>query len=287
MARVTEANVDAGLIRTGVDTTFFESARGYGMDFVLERPCTTVNESGCYKHFVTTGYYLGCFQAYVNVFSSGTCRLKRYGEIDLDDITAVPDDSELVEDAGQGIGVFMCAPPDSLADYIGNVYAMKSGADPRDGTRIHAKMKVLDFWVIDDAQHEVAMVFLWAANWSGFPDVTTNNIDTFTLDYHVDTIPEATVLGGPLVASRAAGRLQAGRAVVVPVVEGSIGLPAEILAAAGQVGVYDARGRQIQWVTRGNIITMHGSAATGVAILRNQPSRAMAVGRRSSQRQNQ
>ncbi len=243
MARVTEANVDAGLIRTGVDTTFFESARGYGMDFVLERPCTTVNESGCYKHFVTTGYYLGCFQAYVNVFSSGTCRLKRYGEIDLDDITAVPDDSELVEDAGQGIGVFMCAPPDSLADYIGNVYAMKSGIDPRRDIKIHAKIKVLDFWVIDDAHHEIAMVFVWAYNYAGYPDLTTNTLDTFTLDYHVDTIPEATVhRDRPTVNGR---RWAGGRAVVVPVVEGRARVPEGWLGERFVVLVYDLRGRAL------------------------------------------
>jgi hypothetical protein len=259
----------AGLIRTGVDTTHYQLGgvtKPYGMDFVLERPCSTAvehDEGDCYPHFATL-WYGGCYDTRVEGYG---CRFKRYGKINLDDITTVPPDSELVEDAGQGIGVFMCAPPDSLADYIGNVYVMKSGIDPRRDIRIHAKIKVLDFWVIDDAHHEIAMVFLWAYNYAGYPDLTTDNVDTFTLDYHVDTIPQATVGDWYSTAGGRQLRRAAGYRVVVGE-EGRISLPPGMLDGAETYAVFDARGRAV-----GKI----GANATGPPALTGVRNRVVVV----------
>jgi hypothetical protein len=100
---------DAGLIRFGVDTTYYERAIG-GMDFVLERPCSSVNEAGCYTHFVG-GFGSGC---YITSVIGANSRFRRYGEIDLDELDACPPDTAMIEDAGSGLGVFMCPPRISI-----------------------------------------------------------------------------------------------------------------------------------------------------------------------------
>ena len=59
-----------------------------------------------------------------------------------------------------------------------------------------AKIKILDFTGRDLENHEIDMVLLWAANISGRRDLATSSLDTFTLDYHVDTLGSTSASPG-------------------------------------------------------------------------------------------
>jgi hypothetical protein len=134
-------------------------------------------------------------------------------------------------------------PPDSLSSAIGNVYVIKTGRDPRPiyDYPLYAKIKLLDFTVIDAAAHEVEMVFLWACQLSGSRDIATQGLDTFDLATPVlaegrgvapSPRPAAARRAGPVVRLQHNGRRGAGVVVV--------------RQEAGGVGrVFDLRGRVV------------------------------------------
>jgi hypothetical protein len=105
----------------------------------------------------------------------------------------------------------------------------------------HAKIKLLDFTVIDAAAHEVEMVFLWACQMSGSKHLATQGLDTFDLATPVlaegrgvapSPRPAAARRAGPVVRLQHNGRRGAGVVVV--------------RQEAGGVGrVFDLRGRVV------------------------------------------
>ncbi len=247
------AEVGAGLIVKGVDTTYYENPLGYGMDFVLARPCSTVGEFGCVQHFATLWGPDGCYQTYA--LGSGAARSKAMGKTNLDSIAAAPPDSQMEQRS-----TFMCPPPDSLAQYIGNVYVMRCGADPRDGVKIAAKIKVLDFAVRNAQEHQIDMVFLWAANWSGFADLATSGLDTFTLDYHVDTIPETVIASRLSVRGERLRRNAAWRVVVGE--DGVLRVPGGLVPRGSCVDLFDVGGRLVATLPVGSRSSRQGARIT-------------------------
>jgi hypothetical protein len=235
------ARKDAGLILTGVDTTYYNSVNGYGgMDFVLERPCTSVNEQGCVLHF-TTVWGHGGYETYA--YGGTSALVKAMGKINLDNITVAPADADMANDIGLGTACFMRPSPDSLAQYIGNVYVIKTGEDPREDRSFYAKLKILDFTVRDVENHEIDMVFLWACNIDGRTDLKTGGLDTFTLDYNVDTIGTATAFNrsdhaiSPIISAGHSG------AFVLNAINGIVFLPVEIQNSGNVLMIFDQRGR--------------------------------------------
>jgi hypothetical protein len=116
------------------------------------------------------------------------------GKKNLDSIVTAPSDS--VFEAAPGTHVDSLF-PDSLSSYIGNVYVIKTGEDPRDEYPYYAKIKILDIIVHDLAENKIDMVFLWAANWSGLRDLATTNLDTFDLGSGVTPVTRGVKAHAP------------------------------------------------------------------------------------------
>jgi hypothetical protein len=169
-----------GLILYGVDT--INTKNQYGFDFVAQKSCTVgINNApfACVNHFL--------FTSGVNQYNlvpdaqDGPAYCISMGKMNLDSIKTAPADSIFTKQPnGHGDDI----PADSLSSRIGNVYLMKTATDPRPAfnNAFYAKIRILKFNVIDSAQHQIKMVFLWAFNISGLPDLTTSGLDTFHLD---------------------------------------------------------------------------------------------------------
>jgi hypothetical protein len=165
------------------------------------------------------------------------------GPMNLDSIFSAPSDSIFQADGFDDH--IDTIPPDSLSQYIGNVYVIKTGDDPRPlRSFIYAKLKILDFTVRNLENHEIDMVFLWAANLSAKTDLTTADLDTFSLDYHVDTLDVSTALPQQHASPQAYRHLGVNSdGFIATAVNGLICLPAAVLASGRKLTVFDQRGR--------------------------------------------
>ena len=227
-----ELATTAGLIKTKLDTLNVGAELGY--DFVNMAPCAARYDRGCELHIEF--WYYGIPAAYTLFVPRGYGFM--VGDTCLDSIKSAPSDSifKLGEYGRAGY-----IPPDSLAQYIGKVYVIKTGEDTHMDYPLYAKLRILDFTVRDNDAHKIDMVFVWACNWGGYPDLHTANLDTFTLDYHVDTIPETTA--NPRIIALQEKSTALGRTVRVSVgADGRLVLPHDMLQGNGPVMVFDAAG---------------------------------------------
>ncbi|MBD3240144.1 MAG: hypothetical protein GF331_06125 [Chitinivibrionales bacterium] len=199
---------------------------------MTQAKCTTASyEPGydCYNHLRVTPvpapwrYHL-------------TAPLLGYGvrmdKTNLDSIQQAPSDSIFQADGHRTH--FDSIPPDSLQQAIGNSYVIKSGTDPRCDCIYFAKFRILDIIIIDSANHEVDMVFLWACNVNSRRDLPTIDLDTFGLD--------------PVAVKETRSYTKSGGRGRVPLVSRVIG-PGRGLrvvrerGVGGRVEVFDLRGR--------------------------------------------
>ena len=174
------AKPDAGLILSGLDTMFL-NGYCFGFDFVLGRACTSSTDNQCNGHFNVAWTVDTSYQAWI----MGQGRMLDLGKLNLDSVKTAPPDSIMKDDLGLGQPyMFFKIAPDSLSKCVGNVYILKTATDPRPvwNRQFYAKIKILKFIVVDSAQHQIKMVFLWTFNRSGYPDLTTSGLDTFHLD---------------------------------------------------------------------------------------------------------
>jgi hypothetical protein len=217
---------EGGLILSGIDTLHIPDEKGF--DFVQQQACSTMSNDGCILHFDFQWYAIADAYVLFVRYGHGTSP----GHMNLDSVRFAPSDSILsLGEMGRAGEI----PPDSLEDYIGTVYVIKTGEDPRRGYPFYAKLKILDFNVIDAENHEVEMVFLWAYNRSGPIDLRTTNLDTY--DLTTDTYkPVARSRKHALPAAARNARVRfvpgAGVRVVGPGVRGS-----------NRERVFDVRGR--------------------------------------------
>ena len=234
MAGNVAAKTEGGLIFDGLDT--LDAGRGF--DFVLQRACTSSTDAGCNSHFKFfwySGYY--AYLAQLN----GQGLMLDLGKLNLDSIKSAPPDSVMKDDYGLGqLYVFFKIAPDSLSKCIGNVYILKTGIDPRPvwNRSFYAKIKILKFIVVDSTQHQIQMVFLWAFNRSGYPDLTTSGLDTF----HLDTIP--TYARPPERLTNNTFRSSTSRYVFTTATS-KFTLPQSLLGAGTFVTVFDLAGKML------------------------------------------
>ena len=250
------AHAYAGLIKTKLDTLHVGVEEGY--DFVNMAACLGPNDNTCEMHI--RFWYYGIPAAYTLFVPRGYGFM--VGDTCLDSIKSAPSDSifKLGEYGRAGY-----IPPDSLAQYIGKVYVIKTGEDTHFDRPLYAKLRILDFTVRDNDAHKIDMVFVWACNWGGYPDLHTANLDTFTLDYHVDTLDVTTAydpVGNPVPRARAgSGKFTGASAIAI---NGRVRLPAEILTPGREIILYDQRGRVLGRV--GEEAVMAGGAGEVVEI---------------------
>jgi hypothetical protein len=190
------------------------------------------NSQGFKEHirFVNGG------KGYILSISSGLSSsglFKDYGILNLDSIKAAPPDSEMVEEIGDaGLYRVFNVTPDSLNSLIGTSYVIKTRDDPRRGNPFYAKIRILDFNIIDSATHTAEMVFLWLCNTNGW-SLGSAGFDTFNLD-----TPTAVALKKQNVT------LKNTRAPsVYKVVGNAFTIPQELAGKVTYAEVFDVRGR--------------------------------------------
>ncbi|HUI92779.1 MAG TPA: hypothetical protein VLX68_11080 [Chitinivibrionales bacterium] len=251
---------ESGLIFTGVDT-LIDDAQHNGMDFVLERPCTSAtSDNGCVRHFGLD--YMGAYNAYTAGVPGGLAA--DLGKLNLDSIKTAPPDSLMKYDLGLGLAyMFFKIAPDSLSKCIGNVYLLKTATDPRPvwNRPFYAKIKILKFIVVDSSQHQIQMVFLWAYNNSGTTDLHTSGLDTFHL-------------GGTTLSQPVSGRKQStigASPMVFKVATGKFSVPAYLQGKNAVIAVYDLAGKMLGRVSAANQKVMDlrkFSISNGVVVVR-------------------
>ena len=101
-----------------------------------------------------------------------------FGKINLDSIKLAPPDSELVDNNGGDLYRVFEVTIDSMQSLKGTSYVIKTRTDPRDQRPFYAKLRILDFIVIDSVNHQVEMVFLWVCNTNGWI-LESSGLDTF------------------------------------------------------------------------------------------------------------
>jgi hypothetical protein len=246
------SRTDAGLIFSGLDTLNIPREKGF--DFVTQTACTSYFVNTCILHF-DMQYYSPSLK-YMIFVQNGYSINK--GKMNLDSIKTAPNDSLFI-----GSLEVDSIPPDSLSSRIGNVYVLKTGTDPRPfyDVPFYAKIKILKFIVLDSAKHDIKMVFLWAYNRSGDPDLHTSGLDTF----HLDSTP---------ISRNASNRPHAGQAataLVFKVATGKFTVPVALQGSNAFLGVYDLAGKKIGRVAVGNnrVIDMRQFwAGRGVVVVR-------------------
>jgi hypothetical protein len=159
------------------------------------------------------------------------------GKVNIDSIKEAP--SEMPNSDLNIVSI----PPDSLAQYIGNVYVIKTGEDPRLERPLYAKLKILDFSVRDVENHEIDMVFAYVFNRSGYTDLLSENFDTFTLDYTVDTITGSSVFISGHSRQFFLQSSVLSNGFVTVAVNGVISMPEGIAARGGILRIFDPKGR--------------------------------------------
>jgi hypothetical protein len=226
-----------GLILSGFDTISIPKQKGF--DFVKQTCCTTgVNMAPypCVDHFLfaMNGFYTKCILQ-MDV-QSGDAYFIKMNKMNLDSIRTAPADSLFSKQPlGQGDSI----PVDSLSSRIGNVYLMKTAKDPRSfyDVPFYAKLKILKFIVIDSAQHQIKMVFLWAFNITGEPDLHTSGLDTFHL--------EPTTANQPSNQLARSVNHSLNNQYVFKVVDDRFVLPQELVGKVKWLTVWDLRGRMV------------------------------------------
>jgi hypothetical protein len=227
----------SGLIFHGLDT--INTKNQFGFDFVTQQSCTTfiiTAPFSCVNHFTITID----MQLQKYIFSpdnqDGPAYCISIGKLNLDSIKVAPPDSIFLKQPnGHGDDI----PVDSLSTRVGNVYILKTGIDPRPAwnNAFYAKIKILKFIVIDSAQHQIKMVFLWAFNRSGYPDLTTSGLDTFHLD-GTSALP-------PNRPSASHANLSSVNKHVFTVATSRFTLPQDLITSNTFVTIYDLSGKTL------------------------------------------
>ncbi|HUI91420.1 MAG TPA: hypothetical protein VLX68_04140 [Chitinivibrionales bacterium] len=259
------AKTEGGLILSGLDT--ISTPKQTGFDFVTQTCCTTsinIAPYKCVNHFLinaylATKYLLSLWPDNQN----GPAYCINMDKMNLDSIKAAPSDSIFyLQPNGHGDDI----PVDSLSSRIGNVYLMKTAPDPRDGYPYYAKIKIIKFIVVDSAQHQIKMVFLWAANITGYHDLTTSGLDTFHLDgtptLTQDNSLSATSANRPLTPA------------VFKVATGKFFIPLALQSPGAFLSIYDLSGKQLARVSAGTgrvIDLRQFGAGRGVFVVRVSP----------------
>ncbi len=229
--RAGRADSMAGLIVSGLDT--LEIPTFYGFDFVVQQSCTTSSYTppyDCNSHFE---FVYAWVEGYLLMSGLGL----RHGKTNLDSITWAPHDS-VFEKEGYSVHIDSI-PPERLQEYVGNVYIIKSGVDPRPfmGNAVYAKIKILELKEVDPENHHVDMAFLWVANRSGIRDLTSA-VDTFGTTAVADARES--------VAKRATVAPRRGAAGLVVAANGVFVVPPQWRGSVERVGVFDVRGRVVR-----------------------------------------
>jgi hypothetical protein len=235
-----------GLILSGLDTLSTKNQKGF--DFVTQTCCTTsINTApyACVDHFLIN-VYLSVNNYLLSLWpdnQNGPAYCINMGKMNFDSIKAAPADSIFTKQPnGHGDDI----PVDSISSRIGNLYLMKTATDPRPiyDNPFYAKVRILKFVVLDSAQHQIKMVFLWAYNLSGLPDLTTSGLDTFHLD--------GTTLNQPNNRlANSMNRANAGQCVF-KVVGDRFVLPQELVGKVKWLTVWDLRGKRVARIEVGN-----------------------------------
>ena len=235
-----------GRIKLGLDTLdyFYE----YGFDFLAERACTTRSYSpteGCYQHLQVN--FQSADRTY-NLRTEGGYGMS-LGKLNFDSVSEAPSDSLLHE---QHYGRFGIIPEDSVEEYLGTVWVFKTGEDPRREYPFRAKVKLLDLQISPMDPDSFDFIFLWAANVSGWGDLTTADMDTFNFE------GPTVVAGGIPPAYRRQGNAVNGRRMGLVMQGHGLGLPGRLPDAAEQVHLFDLRGRAVKPL-RGRIVGTMGA----------------------------
>ncbi len=226
----------SGLIVYGVDT--INTKNQYGFDFVTQQSCSVAliqAPFSCVNHFTnifdpSTNKYI-----FAPDNQDGPAYCITVGKMNLDSIKSAPSDSIFfLQPNGHGDDI----PVDSLSSRIGRVYLIKTAPDPRDHYPYYAKLRIIKFIVVDSAQHQIKMVFLWAANITGYHDLTTSALDTF----HLDTVPTLARAPG-LSLSRISH--PANPQYVFKVVGERFIIPQELVGKVKSLTVYDLKGKEL------------------------------------------
>lgn len=230
-------NKDEKLIYYGIDTLNSINWTAF-FDFVLQRPCsseTDYNNTEFQEH-LQFGWDIP--STYALVISPVNGRFKDFGKMNLDSIKASPPDSELVEDNGGGPYRLFNVTPDSLKPLIGASYVIKTRSDPRPAWSgpFYAKLRILDFDIIDSANHEVEMVFLWACQMDHSKDLQTSNLDTF--DIPVSIVSDFNKFKFTLVNNKTQS--------VFKIIGNKFTIPENLIGKVKFVEIYDLQGRLIK-----------------------------------------
>jgi hypothetical protein len=248
---------------SGVDTLInANSGSGFkpGFDFIEQKACTTsFDYPGCHNHFLFNLYSYPKW--YWHIVIDGGYGAKM-GKVNLDSLKTAPSDLEFQKSPARADSI----PPDSLASRVGNSYWIKTGNDPRPAWAgvYYAKIRVLNFRVIDSASRKVEMVFLWAYNGTGVRGVTTSGLDTF----HFDNTAAQARRGYSGAASLSAGG-------ALKVVGDRFTVPQELVGSGVVLGVYDLRGKRLGRITVGNRKTIDlgaiaGKGRGGIVVVRGE-----------------
>jgi hypothetical protein len=229
------AKTQSGLILSGMDT-LFDDAQHNGMDFVLQRPCTSATlDPGCNAHFgfdfITDAYFTAL---------AGQGRALDMGKQNLDSIKSAPPESQMNSELvpGYRYSIFKII-PDSLRKCIGNCYILETGIDPRPTLKVHfyAKFKILKFNAVDSINHYFKMVFLWAYNSDALHDLTTSGLDTFHLETPTLSQSEGNLLRNEKYASMNQHAFK--------VLENDFRLPQTFLGKAKSFSIWNSQGRKL------------------------------------------
>jgi hypothetical protein len=132
------------------------------------------------------------------------------------------------------------------------VYVIKTGEDPREDRPFYAKIKILDFTVRDVENHEIDMVFLWACQLAG-TNLATSNLDTFTLDYTVDTINGSAVSSPGISGKSIVKHVNPIQGFKTMSVNGMVAIPSGMAARNGILLLFDSKGRMLGQVRNEDI----------------------------------
>lgn len=215
------------LILSGIDT--IHTTNEYGFDFITQQACTTFSFTppyDCSNHFT---FYYYSFTKQFALNSAGGYGYQA-GKINLDSIKTAPPDS-IFDKLSLHIDSL---PQDSLRSFIGNCYIIKTGSDPRPAWSgvYYAKIKILNFKVIDSAQHQVDMIFLWVFQRSGSRSIPSSGLDTF----HLST---------SILSQRNSGISRHTTQNGFKIIGDRFIVPPYLLGSRTSLGVYDLRGKML------------------------------------------
>jgi hypothetical protein len=160
----------AGTKQYGLDSILTKSH--YGYDFIMKTPCTDYDYSSsnnCYNNFVMWRFTV--INAFYLSSNSGGYSINM-GKKCFDSIKTAP-----VDTSSLWIGRCDSIYPNNLSAYVGNSYVFRCGADPRDGIKVCAKIRIIRLEPLDSINFK--MVFLWLVNLNGFRDLNVQGLDTF------------------------------------------------------------------------------------------------------------